>query len=192
MSVTQYCNRDVITIAAESTALDAAKLMRKHRTATLVVVTEQNGKRIPLGLLAESTLVTEVMAQGTDPGKPSAAELMLAIPECAREDEPLWNVVERMRAIDLRRLPVTDADGALVGLLRADDILELLAAGLMDIAMLTREGVGGKANAPRNKRTGQKRPPRKSAKRPAKQDAEQKAQKKTGQKQETTDEAPAD
>lgn len=197
MSVTQYCNRDVITIAAEATALEAAKLMRKHRTGILVVVTEQDGKRAPLGLLAESTLVTEVMARGTTPDKPSAADLMFPIDECARADEPLWNVVERMRASDLRRLPVTDADGALVGLLAADDILELLAAGLLDIAMLTRESLGGKSRPSRGKRAAPKRTARKTSGRPAKQKAAQQpaepaGERKPAKKQEAADETPAE
>ncbi|MEJ2654828.1 MAG: hypothetical protein P8Z69_05895, partial [Acidihalobacter sp.] len=64
----------------------------------------------------------------------------------------------------------TDAEGAFVGLLAADDILELLAAGLIDIAMLTRATPAtGKTSG--TKRAGQKNTARKATKRPAKKDA---------------------
>lgn len=170
MSVTQYCKRDAISIAADANALDAAKLMRKHRTGTLVVIDEQEGKRKPLGLLGESALVVELMARGTDPKTATVADLMQPVEDCAREDEAVWAVVERMRERNQRRLPVTDAEGSLIGLLAADDILELLAAGLVDIAMLTRETpAAGKATGA--KRTGQKKSARKTTKRPAKKDA---------------------
>jgi CBS domain-containing protein len=174
MSVTQYCNRDAISIAADASALDAAKLMRKHRTGTLVVVDEQDGKRKPLGLLGESALVVEVMARGTDPKTTTTADLMQTVESCAREDEALWAVVERMRENNQRRLPVTDTEGSLVGLLAADDILELLAAGLIDIAMLTRETPAGKT--PANKRSGPKKNARKTTRRPAKKDAAKKSE----------------
>lgn len=172
MSVTQYCNRDAISIAAGASALDAAKLMRKHRTGTLVVIDEEDGKRKPLGLLGESALIVEVMARGADPKATTVADLMQAVDGCAREDEAVWTVVERMREHNQRRLPVTDAEGALVGLLAADDILGLLAAGLVDIAMLTREAPAGKP--PDNKRTGPKKSPRKTTKRPAKKETAKK------------------
>ncbi|WP_455386118.1 CBS domain-containing protein [Acidihalobacter prosperus] len=167
MSVSQYCNRDAISIAADASALDAAKLMRKHRTGTLVVVSEQDGKRKPLGLLGESALVVEVMARSLDPKTATVDDLMQPVGDCAREDEAVWAVVERMRERNQRRLPVVDGEGAFVGLLAADDILELLAAGLIDIAMLTRAAPStGKASGA--KRTAQKKTARKPAKRPAK------------------------
>lgn len=172
MSVTQYCNRDAITIASDASAQEAAKLMRKHRTGTLVVIAEQDGKRTPLGLLGESTLVIEVMARNVDPKAVIAADLMLPVEECARENEAIWSVVERMRERNQRRLPVIDKEGALLGLLAADNILELLAAGLIDIAMLTRETPGDKA--PQVKRAGQKKTARKTTKRPSKKEASKK------------------
>lgn len=170
MSVSQYCKRDAASIAADASALDAAKLMRKHRTGTLVVIGEQDGKHKPLGLLGESALVMEVLARGKDPKTVTAADLMQPVEDCAREDEAVWAVVERMRERNQRRLPVTDAEGAFVGLLAADDILELLAAGLIDIAMLTRATPAtGKTSG--TKRAGQKNTARKATKRPAKKDA---------------------
>lgn len=176
MSVSQYCNRDAISIAADASALDAAKLMRKHRSATLVVVDEQDGKRKPLGLLGQSALVVEVMARGGDPKTTTVSDLMQPIDDCAREDEAVWAVVERMRERNQRQLPVTDAGGEFVGLLAADDILELLAAGLIDIAMLTRAAPASGKTAGA-KRTGQKKSTaRKTTKRPARKDTAKKSE----------------
>jgi CBS domain-containing protein len=48
--------------------------------------------------------------------------------------------VELMRVRGIRRLPVTDSDGALVGLIAADDILSLLAEEIAGVAgMISRE-----------------------------------------------------
>jgi predicted transcriptional regulator len=57
-----------------------------------------------------------------------------------REDAGVAETVELMRMKGLRRLPVTDSAGALVGIVAADDVLSLLAEEMAALAsMVTRE-----------------------------------------------------
>jgi CBS domain-containing protein len=57
-----------------------------------------------------------------------------------REDAGVAETVELMRMKGVRRLPVTDAAGALVGIVAADDILTLLAEEMSALAtMISRE-----------------------------------------------------
>lgn len=165
MSVSEYCNRDFVAIAPENTALDAAKLMRKHGIHSLIVVEENDGLKKPLGLLDDAALVREVMAKKADAETVTVATLMQAVDECARLEEPVWTALERMRRQHLRRLPVIDAEGGLVGELMADDILALLTAGIVDITALLR----GQADT-------KKKPARRGArKKPARRTAQSKA-----------------
>ncbi|MEK7840023.1 MAG: CBS domain-containing protein, partial [Pseudomonadota bacterium] len=54
--------------------------------------------------------------------------------------EALPDVVKRMRAAGVRRLPVVDREGTLVGILTVDDLLDLLSETLNDLTRLvTRE-----------------------------------------------------
>jgi CBS domain-containing protein len=49
---------------------------------------------------------------------------------CVRETDGLGRALALMRAQGVRRLPVINGSGALVGVLSADDVLEILAEEL--------------------------------------------------------------
>jgi CBS domain-containing protein len=53
-----------------------------------------------------------------------------------RESEGLFEALRYMRDQGVRRMPVVDAAGVLVGILTLDDLLELLAEELTEIARL--------------------------------------------------------
>jgi CBS domain-containing protein len=58
----------------------------------------------------------------------------------ARESDGLYETMQRMRAKGVRRVPVVDANGALVGIVTVDDLLDLLADELTTLArLLSRE-----------------------------------------------------
>jgi CBS domain-containing protein len=52
------------------------------------------------------------------------------------EHDDLMHVIEVMRDKGIRRVPVIDADEALVGILTVDDIVDLLSEVLVDLAHL--------------------------------------------------------
>ena len=60
-------------------------------------------------------------------------------PECIREEDPIETAIARMRAGSFRRMPVVDSDGALIGLISLDDILDLLSEEFTEIGRLIRE-----------------------------------------------------
>ena len=58
----------------------------------------------------------------------------------ARERESLVDVLKRMRADGVRRMPVVSDEGALEGIVAFDDLLEFFSEELSDLAALvTRE-----------------------------------------------------
>jgi CBS domain-containing protein len=48
---------------------------------------------------------------------------------CVALDTPAWGVVEQMRELNVHRLFVTDADGVMVGVITAMDVIRALTAG---------------------------------------------------------------
>ena len=57
-----------------------------------------------------------------------------------RENTGVAETIELMRAKGVRRVPVTDAGGTLVGIVAADDVLSLLAEEMSALAtMVSRE-----------------------------------------------------
>jgi CBS domain-containing protein len=58
----------------------------------------------------------------------------------AHEEDDLWETIQRIRTKGIRRLPVVNKKGFLVGIVTVDDVLELLAEAFNDLAALIRRG----------------------------------------------------
>ncbi|MGW8310937.1 MAG: CBS domain-containing protein, partial [Thiogranum sp.] len=78
-----------------------------------------------------------VVAQEVDPANVSVADVMSQPLFSVREGDELTGTVERMRHLGVRRAPVVDASGTLVGILTLDDVLEELAELLANLVSLT-------------------------------------------------------
>lgn len=114
--------------------------MREYHVGSIVVVDEPNGKRMPAGIVTDRDIVVAVVALGLKPEAIQVCDVMNQELVAVREDAGVAETVELMRMKGLRRLPVTDSAGALVGIVAADDVLSLLAEEMAALAsMVTRE-----------------------------------------------------
>jgi CBS domain-containing protein len=138
MPISEVCNREVVVVSPDDSALEAARLMRQHHVGDVLIVKERGGMRIPVGIVTDRDLILEIMAPGLDPAAITVSDFM--VPELAtvKEDIGLFEAVEYMRSRGVRRLPVVNSGGGLVGILTLDDLLELLAEELQTIAKLVK------------------------------------------------------
>lgn len=136
MPVSEICNREVVIVQRSESALDAARLMRQHHVGNVVVVDSRNGARIPVGIVTDRDLVVEIMAPELDSGAITVGDIM--VPELAtvKEGTGVFEAIQFMRAKGVRRLPVVDDGGGLVGIIALDDLLELLSEELLALAKL--------------------------------------------------------
>jgi CBS domain-containing protein len=142
MSIGEICNREVVFCRKGETTQQAAELMRRHHVGCLVVVDESREYPRPLGVITDRDLVVEIMAGKVSPETVVVGDVMSYDLATAREDEDIWEVVRRMRAKGVRRLPIVDEDGALVGIVTMDDMVEFLAeefSGLVKLLARQRE-----------------------------------------------------
>ncbi|MGD8620300.1 MAG: CBS domain-containing protein [Thiogranum sp.] len=136
MSIGELCNREVVIACPEENLLEAARLMRRYHVGDLIVV-ESAGSKVPVGILTDRDIVVEVVAQEVDPANVSVADVMSQPLFNVREGDDLTGTVERMRHLGVRRAPVVDESGTLVGIFTLDDILEQLAELLTNLVSLT-------------------------------------------------------
>jgi CBS domain-containing protein len=134
MSVGQICNRDTVIVRKEESVVDAAKLMREFHVGSVVVVEDTEGGVKPVGILTDRDLVVEILAAELDPNAVAVGDVMSYELAAAREEDGLWDTLQRMRAKGIRRLPVVNGQGLLTGILTSDDLLELLAGELGQLA----------------------------------------------------------
>jgi len=140
MAIGEICNREVVIVQRDTTIQEAAKLMRSHHAGALVVVKEVAGKRHPVGLVTDRDLVIEVLAPELDASVITVGDIMLPKPVTVTETTGVFEAIQFMRDKAVRRLPVVDGQGALIGIVALDDLLSLLADELSELSTLvTRE-----------------------------------------------------
>jgi CBS domain-containing protein len=135
MSSGRLCVRRVVFADAGESVREAALRMAREEVGTLVVL---DAERRPSGILTDRDVVVRCVAPGRDPAATPIADVMSAPVATLGEATPIEDALERMRVLRVRRLPVVDAQGALVGILALDDVLELLAEESATIGALLR------------------------------------------------------
>ena len=137
MTIGLICNRDTVIARADESLHTIAKLMREHHVGTVVIVRDVAGAAQPIGVLTDRDLVVEVMATDLDPSSVTAGDIMSHELVTAHENDGIWITIKRMRSQGIRRMPVLNDRGGLVGILSVDDLMELLAGEFSDLVKLT-------------------------------------------------------
>jgi len=124
MTIGRICQREVDTADSKECARAAARRMATRCVGTLVILDKE--KR-PVGILTDRDLAVRVLAEGLNPDTTPVADVMTLHPTTINENTSIEDVLALMRAKSVRRLPVVERQGRLVGLVSVDDVLALLA-----------------------------------------------------------------
>lgn len=136
MRVGEFCNREVVMIEEERSITEAAVVMREYHVGDVIIVREEYGKQTPVGILTDRDIALGIVAGGANPNDVCVADAMSSDLTTVTEDDDLMHVIEVMREHGIRRVPVTDAEGTLAGIMTVDDVLDLLSEVLIDLAHL--------------------------------------------------------
>ena len=124
--------KTVVTVTPNSTVAEAAELMRKHHVGALVMV--EDGK--PAGMVTDRDIAIEVVAAGLVPQTVTVGEIVQR-PITTVTENAGWAETGRLMGVSgVRRLPVVDANGKLIGIVSFDDLLLQLAGPLVAMADL--------------------------------------------------------
>jgi predicted transcriptional regulator len=140
MRVGDVCTRSVVHCSRNASALEVAKMMRDDNIGNVVVVDDRDGKKVPIGVVTDRDIVVQLVAKEIDPGDIMVTDLMARELFVALEEEDIHDAIQRMRYRGARRLPVVDREGALVGVVALDDLLEYITGELAGIARVSSRG----------------------------------------------------
>jgi len=141
MNVGNICSRRVITASPQLDMHAAAELMRQEHVGFLVVVPENGrGPQPPLGVLTDRDIVVSVIAKRADPGSLKVGDVMSLQPYVAAESDAVDAALRTMRRAGIRRLPVVNSRGEVVGLLSLDDVLEFVTREMDCLSNAVRNG----------------------------------------------------
>ncbi len=138
MSVGKICNRETVIVQKSASILETAKLMRSHHVGSIVVVENGSKPPKPAGIITDRDLVVEVMATSVDFERVTVGDVMSFELMTAQENDGIWDTIQRMRTKGVRRIPVVDTQGTLVGMLSLDDLLDFLVDELSNLASLVK------------------------------------------------------
>ncbi|AJX91836.1 CBS domain-containing protein [Burkholderia pseudomallei] len=141
MNAAEICTREVVACRRTDTVLDAAHLMRDRHVGDLIVVDDAGHAHAPVGMLTDRDIVLSLIAKEVDPAALFVGEIMSAPAAVVHEHDSLWTIAQRMRLTGGRRMPVVNADGALVGMVSVDDLLASVAALFDEIASISRRQI---------------------------------------------------
>ncbi|MCG3144553.1 MAG: hypothetical protein HONDAALG_01989 [Gammaproteobacteria bacterium] len=140
MRVGEVCNREVIVVDGDAPLREAAGIMREQHVGAVVVVSKDGNVTRPIGVVTDRDLVVAAFAADVDLDAISVKDVMSGDLVLATTEDDLWYTVQRMSERGVRRLPVTDSSGALQGILALDDLIELVAESMNNLAGLIRHG----------------------------------------------------
>lgn len=151
MSIGEICSREVYIFKAEEPLSNAvAEMMKRHIGAIVVVETEPERVR-PVGIVTDRDVIRGQISLKKELSNLTLREVMTGAPLTVTEASGIPEAIERMRARGVRRAPVVNDSGDLVGIVSLDDLLPLVAEELDALARLVgnqAEREGGSAKPP--------------------------------------------
>lgn len=119
----------VVSAGPKESLAVVARLMEQHNVTAVVIVVDQK----PIGLVTERDLALALGARGTPPQ--TCVERVMHSPVATIEQHlGVFHATEQMSNHRVRRLPLVDDEGCLVGIVTLDDLLKLLAGELSNLA----------------------------------------------------------
>jgi CBS domain-containing protein len=119
MNVTRLMRHEVPSCRPDDTLNRAAQILWENGCGSVPVV---DADRRPVGLLTDRDICMAAYTQGLRLGEITVDTAMAKKVVCCGDGDDLSRAAQLMRENSLRRLPVVDAQGTLVGLLSLDDI----------------------------------------------------------------------
>jgi CBS domain-containing protein len=131
MALQQFCQRPVMTMSPAQTILDACQLLREHNLGCLVVVEEDEQL---CGMLTDRDIALKVAGGQKDPQQTRVRDSMTGNPACLPADKSLPELTALRHARQVRRVPIVDDGGRVMGVVTLDDLVVLLSKEMADLS----------------------------------------------------------
>jgi CBS domain-containing protein len=101
--------------------IKAAEIMKQEDVGSVPVVESQASRRL-VGIVTDRDLVVKVLAGGRNVEQARVKDAMTPNPSSCREDDDVEKAMQLMADRQVRRVPIVDASGRLVGIIAQADV----------------------------------------------------------------------
>lgn len=123
LKVKEIMSPNPLTIQADATVMQAARAMEKHDSSCVFV--KSKGKIV--GVITERDITRRVVGKGAPPKTTKVKSVMTSRIVVTPPDTSIEEALKVMTTNKLRRLPVVDKKGDMVGLVSTADVAKALA-----------------------------------------------------------------
>jgi CBS domain-containing protein len=121
MQVRTVMTADPVHCLPADSATAVARVMKEEDIGFLPICHSLN-HRLLVGVVTDRDIVLTVVARGRDAGTARMREIMTLEPVTCQPEDAVEDALETMARHQIRRLPVVDEDGLLVGIVTLSDI----------------------------------------------------------------------
>ena len=121
MIVREAMTHTPVCCLTTDSAQNVAGILLKHNVGSLPVVAD-NASRKLIGIITDRDLCCSVVAKGLDPQSTPIETFISTNPITCREGETLDHCERLMQERQVRRIPVVDGDGRVVGIVSQADL----------------------------------------------------------------------
>ncbi len=122
MKIQEIMTKDPSCVTPDATVREAAQVMKREDVGIVPVVDGQSEKHL-VGLVTDRDIAIRCIAEGKD-GSCRVRDVMSSddLATCSLNDD-VENVMSAMRTEKVRRIPIVDERGSLVGIVSQADVL---------------------------------------------------------------------
>jgi predicted transcriptional regulator len=131
--------KEITSLPENATVLDAAKYMTDMNVGSVIIT---DGKNKPVGILTDRDIVTKVIANEKEPKSVRVKDIMTSPVTTINVEKDIIDATRLMAEHWIRRLPVVDQTGKVVGVMSLDDILIFLGQEIQNIANALKREIG--------------------------------------------------
>jgi len=118
-TIQEVMTRDVQTISTQETVQRAAQLMDELNVGAIPVV--DDGKLV--GMVTDRDITVRSVAVGQDPTTTRVNDVMSTDVRTCTIDQSVEDVLAQMADVQIRRVPVLDGNGQIIGIVSLGDVV---------------------------------------------------------------------
>ena len=124
MKAQDIMSKDPMCVTPDTPLVEAAQIMKTENIGVVPVVESTGSKRL-VGVLTDRDIAIRAVAEGRDGATTSVGHVMSSDVRTSAPDDSVEDVMELMGREQVRRIPIVDDRGNLVGIVaQADIVLE--------------------------------------------------------------------
>lgn len=122
MQAREIMSKDPRTVTPDLSVREAARLMKDEDVGVLPVVEAQGGDKRLVGMVTDRDIAIRVVAEGRSGDDARVRDIMSGNPRTVRENDNVNDVLELMGREQVRRIPVVNERGNVVGIIAQADL----------------------------------------------------------------------